>query len=81
MRNLNKCSQVKVSAYILLVCPHMEYTCINCMRSIPNYLYKIVLKKSNIEREDGLHQTTADLAAYLTYCNLLHGQEYNRTSL
>ena len=34
----------------------------------------IVLKESNVEWQDGLDQITADLVAYLTYCNLLNGQ-------
>ena len=37
-------------------------------------LILIVLKESNIEWQDGLHQTTPDLTVYQTYCNLLHGQ-------
>ena len=37
-------------------------------------LILIVLKESNVEWQDGLYQITADLAAHLTYCNLLNGQ-------
>ena len=53
----------------------MEHACSYYVESIPNYLaILIILKQSNVKRQDGLHQTTAELAVYLIYWNLLNGR-------
>ena len=50
------------SQSILLVHPLMEYACI-----VWDAYQITFLKESNIEQQDGLHQTTVDLTVYQTY--------------
>ena len=59
--------EVKASAYISLVRPLMEYACIVWDPYEITYI-NIVLKEFNIEQQDGLHKTTADLTLYQSYC-------------